>query len=289
MVLLTPTDSSTSPSALQTFRWEPVAGARQYRIQIAAPSFERPTTFFLDSLTSRPSFATSLVPGSYHWRVQALNSAYETLFTTRSFRVDTTGSLSNQGISLLQPANSSVTNRTLVTLAWVPLAVAERYLLTLQPNPRTATGSLDTLLTGAARASVQLRLPGRSQIYRWKLTALNATSLRESATQSFEVDVTAPGMPSLATPLNGELFSNLPLTLSWSRGGTDVAADSLFVYGADQTTFVSSFPRAAATAGFTFPAASTLLVPGTYFWAVRSVDRAGNAGPRTGKRSFIVQ
>lgn len=290
VLLLTPVDSATSTSALQTFRWEPLAGARQYRIQIAAPSFERPATFFLDSTTSRTFFATSLLPGTYRWRVQALNAGYATAYSTQGFRVDSTGSLASQGIELRQPANNSVTSNVLVRFAWTPLPAAQRYLLSLTPSPRslTATGSFDTLLATPA-ATVQLRLPARSQVYRWRLTALNATSTREAGPQTFELDLTPPGVPGLATPLEGAFFTALPLTLTWTRSGADVAVDSLFLYRADQTTLVSSFPRLSAAASFTVPAANSFLPAGTYFWAVRSVDRAGNASALTPKRSFILQ
>lgn len=288
--LISPADSAAITGSLQTFRWEPVPGASQYRIQIATPTFEASTGFALDSLTSRTEFTTALIPGAYQWRVQALNSAFTTPFTTRNVRVDSTGSLSGQQMALRAPANNSYTNRTAVTFEWHSLAAAQRYLVTLAPSPRSAAATFDTLVVAnGAIGTLRLNLPVRSQLYRWKVAALNTTSLRESPTYTLTVDVTPPTAPALVGPNDGGFFTALPITLAWTRTGTDVLADSVFLYQANQTTLVSAYPRLASSGSFTLTAAGNLLAPGTYFWAVRSIDRAGNVSPLTIRRSFILQ
>ncbi|HEX8656637.1 MAG TPA: hypothetical protein VF690_03850, partial [Hymenobacter sp.] len=78
VTLLAPADSAQSVAVVQTFRWEAVNGARQYQIRIGSPSLAAPSTFFLDSLTTQPSFTLSLSPGRYQWQVQAVNAGYST-------------------------------------------------------------------------------------------------------------------------------------------------------------------------------------------------------------------
>lgn len=70
------------------YSWQAVEGAINYRMQIAMPSFTRATQIELDTLVSTTSYSVdSLKSGDYQWRVKALNSAYETAYTTTNFTV----------------------------------------------------------------------------------------------------------------------------------------------------------------------------------------------------------
>lgn len=288
VVLLSPTDSSRTTAVVQTFRWEPVANARTYRIQVASPSFASPTRAFHDSTVTRPLFMTSLVPGTYQWRVQAVNGSYATGFSSRGFVLDTTTSLSGQALQTGQPAAGLVTNAMVVTFTWTALPMAQRYQLSLSPNPRTGgSAALDTLV-GTATA-VSLRLPRTSRVYQWRIKALNATSFVESATRTLEIDVMPPPAPALVSPVASASFLTLPVTLTWSRPSADVARDSVFFYDTNQTTLFSGFPRLSSGTTLTLAAPAIPLAPGTYYWSARSVDRAGNVGPAATKRPFIIQ
>ncbi|MCB2411159.1 hypothetical protein [Hymenobacter lucidus] len=287
VVLLTPADSSTSTGQVQTFRWEPLSGASRYRIQIASPGFENPAVFFLDSTTTAASFTTSLSPGTYRWRVQAFNSAYASAYSTRLLRVDSTGSLTGQTIYLQRPVNQTTTNSVQQVFEWTPLTIAQRYILHLTPHPRQmGITSFDTIVT---KASVPLRLAKRSQTYRWKVTALNATSLRDSPEFSLDMDVTAPGAPQLATPFSGAVFSTQPLMLTWTRATADVLQDSIYLYQADQTTLVSGFPRLGSGTSFSLAVPAVTLTQGTYYWSARSLDKAGNSSVLSPLRPFTFQ
>jgi hypothetical protein len=289
LVLLTPADSSRTTSVVQTFRWEAVSSARSYRVQVASPSLAAPTRYFLDSTVTPAFFTTTLPPGTYQWRVQAMNGSYQTAFVTRSFTLDTTSSLSGQTLRLEQPAANFVTNASVVRFAWTALPMAQRYRLHITPNPLVAGGAaLDSVVSNMT--SLSLTVPLTSQVYQWQLTALNATSSVESATRSFEVDVTPPPAPSLVSPAAGASFLSLPVTLSWSRGATDVVQDSVFFYQPNQTSLFTGFPRLSSGTTLTLASpALTLTTNSTYYWAVRSIDRAGNIGPAATKRAFVMQ
>ena len=288
VVLLTPTDSSRTTAVVQTFRWEPVASARTYRIQVASPSFVSPTRALHDSTVTRPFFTTTLTPGAYQWRVQAVNGSYETGFSRRGFVLDTTSSLTGQTILLGLPAAGMVTNATVVSFSWAALPMAQRYQLHLTPNPRTGGGaSLDTLV--GSTTAVSVRLPRISQVYQWRVTALNTTSSADSAPRPVEIDVTPPAAPALVSPAASAYFLALPITLTWSHPSSDVAHDSVFFYDTNQTTLINGFPRLSSGTTLTLAAPTISLLTGTYYWSARSVDRAGNVGPAATKRPFIMQ
>lgn len=285
---MTPADASHSTTVVQSFKWSAVPHARTYRVQVVVPSFTGTTRFVLDTTVTQPVVSKALTPGRYEWRVQALNAGYETAFASRTFTIDSTGSLAGQVLPLTQPAPDFATNAATVTFSWGGLPIAQQYRLWLSPNPRGASlAVLDTVVSTVSK--VTLRLARRSQTYQWKVTALNANNQTVSATQSFDLDLTPPAAPALATPTASASFLALPISLNWTRAATDVLQDSVFIYQADQTTLVTTFPRLSSGTTLTLASPSVPLLTGTYYWAVRSMDKAGNLGPVSAKRSFILQ
>lgn len=86
--ILAPTDGVELTVGTQTFSWNQVEDADTYSIQIATPNFENATQILLDSVTTETSIAKELLTsGEYQWRVKAVNSEYETNYTTNSFSV----------------------------------------------------------------------------------------------------------------------------------------------------------------------------------------------------------
>lgn len=97
VTLLAPSDSVTVAQSNVRFTWEEVWAADSYHVQVATPNFANAaqvpvdTLIVLDSLYQGPQFEKKLGNSTYQWRVKALNSGYETTFSTNFFVVDTTG------------------------------------------------------------------------------------------------------------------------------------------------------------------------------------------------------
>jgi predicted phage tail protein len=209
-------------------------------------------------------------------------------FVSRTLVIDSTGSLTGQVLPLTQPAAGFATNMATVTVGWGRLPMAQQYRLWMSPNPRgTSLAVLDTVVGTAS--TVTLRMARQNQTYQWKVTALNASSQTVSATQSFDLDLTPPAAPILVTPTASASFLTLPISLNWTRATNDVVQDSVFIYRADQTTLFTNFPRSSSGATLILSSPSVPLITGTYYWAVRSMDKAGNLGPVSAKRAFVLQ
>ena len=86
--VLAPVDNSVLPITNVNFTWEPIEFAEQYHLQVAVPNFFEAQQIVEDTLISQTNFSKTLVPENYEWRVKALNSAYETGYTTQSFRIE---------------------------------------------------------------------------------------------------------------------------------------------------------------------------------------------------------
>ena len=88
--LLAPTESVILKTSTKiTFNWEALNGATDYRLQIAEPCFNKANQIIKDTLLQKTIFSIDSLPINYYeWRVQALNSAYETVYTTKGFVIE---------------------------------------------------------------------------------------------------------------------------------------------------------------------------------------------------------
>ncbi|MCB4797232.1 fibronectin type III domain-containing protein [Neotamlana laminarinivorans] len=90
VVLLSPADNvSYGTTDTINFSWETVQGADEYVFQIATPNFDSATEIIENQTQTSLSFtASNLSEGSYQWRVKAVNTDFETLYTTYSFTIE---------------------------------------------------------------------------------------------------------------------------------------------------------------------------------------------------------
>ena len=86
--VLAPSNNTTLSATSVVFTWEPLEFADAYHLQVATPNFQAAVQVVEDTLIGQTNFAKTLVPANYQWRVKALNSAYETAYTTQSFTVE---------------------------------------------------------------------------------------------------------------------------------------------------------------------------------------------------------
>lgn len=93
--IVAPKAGTIVSDSMVTFTWNEIVDADAYQIQVATPNFVNASQVLLDSLVavdstfSGTSANTQLIDGIYEWRVKAVNSAYETLYSTAEFSVNT--------------------------------------------------------------------------------------------------------------------------------------------------------------------------------------------------------
>lgn len=92
--LLAPSESTIVTDSIINFSWNEVFEATQYQVQVAAPNFENAaqividTTIVIDSTFTGTRIIKSLVNSGYEWRVKAINSGFETEFSSNKFEVN---------------------------------------------------------------------------------------------------------------------------------------------------------------------------------------------------------
>ena len=129
VTLVSPSDSVTTEIQNQTFSWEAVKGAEEYRFQLAYPSFDKAEIIYVDSCVTGTSFAYSFnFSGKYQWRVKAKNQSSETKYSTRTLFINKILNLSKQTLFIYEPldslytANSRTEGRTFIIDRTVPSA-----------------------------------------------------------------------------------------------------------------------------------------------------------------------
>jgi len=279
VVLIAPADSLASRSVSQTFRWQALEGAREYRLQIASPSLSEPSTFFVDTVTNQTFLRLMLQSGRFEWRLTARNAGYESAAAGRSLRIDSSSNLAEQSFRLLTPRNNTVLSSGTVQFTWEVLPMADQYIVQL-------TGfAADTVFTNQHVKA--LPMEGRS--YSWIVTALNSKS-RKAADQAFtfSVDTESPAVPVLSAPANNAFLQTLPVTLSWQRGGSGIVRDSVYLYSANQT-LLAGFPQAITSTSYRIERSNVDLGAGTYYWSVKSVGSNGRTSGMSERRAFSLQ
>ncbi|RZN80599.1 MAG: hypothetical protein EVB11_11480 [Winogradskyella sp.] len=88
VTILAPTNNAILNLSQIRFTWQSVADADNYKLQIATPNFIEAIQILEDTLVATTEFDKNLDTGNYEWRVKALNSAYETTYTSQNFTVE---------------------------------------------------------------------------------------------------------------------------------------------------------------------------------------------------------
>lgn len=284
LILIAPGDNLRTSVATQTFWWEEVDGARTYNLQIVSPSFESVEIVLADTILSKNKFVINLFPGKFEWRLKAQNGSYESAFVVRSLEIDSTFDLKAQKIILSSPSDDSYLNYASVLFRWQKLYNADTYSMEIHNSDWS--GSLAFSLSSIINDTLSVRNL-KDGIYSWGIKAWNKNSATEFSTRKITIDKTAPGIPSLLTPLNKANFQQLPVNLTWSRisdtgsplsDSLIVSSDSLFAPG--KTVVAKSLTDTRY--------GNAVSDTGTYFWKVKTIDAAQNQSQFSTMRRFKV-
>lgn len=274
--LISPPDTFRSSSVTQTFWWNELDGAENYNLQIVKGTFSYVQLFILDTTVVTNKFQYSLSPGTYQWRVRGENNGGNTTYSTRTLTIDSTLDLSLQTVLLIAPVENFTTNQTSITFDWQSLYNADEYRLQIIDTTNSTT-VVDVIQSGTTYSYI---LPEGGYI--WQVRAQNSVSISPFSSRKLNVDLTAPSVPILVSPINNAMLtlgSNDSLT--WQADASSFA-DSLFID--TDSTFSNPSKIYSNTTYYTL-----IQSAGTYFWKVKSMDSAGNQSDFSAYRKFYLQ
>ena len=230
----------------------------------------------------------ALPDGVYYWRVRAVDaagnaSAWASAWT---FRVDTTAPAVP---TPLTPANGKVTTDSTPWLDWstVTDATAVHYQLQVDDSADCLSPVVSKTWLNGSSWTVDAALP--DGVYYWRVRAVDAAGNASAwaSAWTFRVDTTAPAVPVLVTPANGQVTTDSTPWLDWSTV-TDATAVHYQVQ-VDNSADFSSPAESKTWVNSSWWTVSSVLSPGTYYWRVRAVDAAGNTSAWTSAWTFTVQ
>jgi hypothetical protein len=276
--LTAPVDGAQFNSTGITFTWEPIKNGTQYRIQIAKPDFDNPMQIIADETVEITSFTTQLNIGQYEWRVQAVNSGYETDFTTRSITIVSNEDFQSNSVTLSTPSDNLVTNDSSQTLTWQPVIGATGYHAQIV-NSANSVVVYEEDITGT---SFSYTFPDGNFI--WRVRATNGSQNTMYSSRLVLIDSTVPNTPVLVSPANLSNTSDNDVSFEWTRAAVAGTAekDSIYIFSNQALTTLKYKNEE------TSPYSTSTLDDGTYWWYVRSFDAAGNVGPQSSVFSFTL-
>jgi hypothetical protein len=261
---------------LPTLKWNPVAGADHYIVEIGADPAFNPYLFQITTKNTRAVPDKTVPNGTYWWRVQSVDSSgglspfSSPMAVEKNWAGDTTLTAPANGATILYPQDPLV-------LRWTATPGAAKYRVLIASD-----SSLSTLVTDqgdpveiqATNLAPNLLLPENT--YYWAVIPLDAQGNpgEQSQTRSFVWEwpsSTTPDVQDLADPTEhyDPQFSWDPIPGA-AHYEVEVNSSSQFATGSkvccDDDTI------------------STTLTPievfpnNTYYWRVRALDAAGNAG-----------
>ena len=195
--VLAPTAGSVLTTNAVGFNWETVEEATAYNIQIATPDFENATQIILDSVVQVDTLGNvatridqNLFNGPYVWRIKALNSDYETVYTVSGFQVNGDENLDLDPPNtpqLVTPANGVSQTETTVNFSWtredVP-GTAERDSIFIFSDE-----SLQNLTTKALGANKTYAATVAEGTYYWFVKAYDAAGNESDASTTFNFTI----------------------------------------------------------------------------------------------------
>lgn len=279
-----PAEASQSSTYTINFWWDEVEHALSYRLQVVTQTFAAPGGLLLDTVVTRNRFSFTFNPGKYQWRVMAANGSSGTEYSSpRSFEIEPS-SIKQQTVQPSSPANNSITNQNTVIFQWSSLYGATKYHFEIDSNNFIDESKVlaDMSIPGL---QVSYTFPADRR-YQWRVRAENDTAQSLwSAINQVTYDHTPPKVVAITAPADN-LTISLPVALQWIATETG-AKYKLYIYKSDSTTlYNNSFPVTLNALSYSFNSGAS---GDKIYWKVSAIDAAGNEGPASDLRHFVIQ
>jgi CARDB len=265
-----PSNGATNQSRYTDVSWSNGGGATSYNVYFGTD----PTPDSGESKGNRTS--TSYNPGTlaysttYHWRIDAVNSAGTTTgdvwhFTTQAEPVTPP----SKPISP-SPYNGATNQSRYTDVSWSNGGGATSYNVYFGTDPTPDSGESKGNRTSASYDPGTL---AHSTTYHWRIDAVNSTGTTTGDVWHFTTQaepVTPPSKPISPSPYNGATGRSTSTDISWSNGG---GATSYNVYFGTDSSPDSGEYRGNRTSTSYDP--GTLSAGTTYHWRIDAVNSAG--------------
>lgn len=277
-ILILPTVNDTVDSNPVHFKWEEIAGASKYHLQVVSPSFSAINQFSLDSVITGTNFYFDLDSNEYELKLTALNGGYEsnTLGPVK-FWVGVQSSGTSTNVVVNSPVDNSYVNASFNgQFVWSSLTGATNYEFSLREGASFSTGTIVDGQNNISTTSYSTASVLSEGEYFWGVKAYFGTTETPFTTAHFYVDEFDPNVAVLSSPadLSFDFAGNIVFT--WGNG-TDIGIIQSPVTSRLEIATDTGFGTIIESVDVIGNSATVNLVSGTYFWRVTNTDEAGNS------------
>jgi hypothetical protein len=282
--LSSPADGTITNDNTPTFDWSDVVDAVEYRLQVDNDSnFSSPE---ISVLTGASTYTptTALAEENYSWRVQARDSAnnWGPWSSVWTFVVDVTPPSSSVGA--ISPY-WRITSPVMITAAasdGVGSGVSRVALWYRYSSDNSSWGAWTWFENDNAMPwSWSFNYPNGNGYYEFYSTARDNAGNEEEPPDERDAlcgfDDTPPGRPTPTSPTDGSWENDNTPHLSWTAASDALSGVDYYNIQVDDNSDFSSPENIGVTTSTNYTVGNELR-EGTWYWRVRAVDRAGNAG-----------
>ena len=283
IVLISPIENQADSLQKKTFVWEELEGADKYRLQIASPDFSSISYYALDSLVTRTSFTSSLIPKTYQWRVRGENDDFNSAWSTRNLTILTSTSLANQEITGLTPESGFNTNKMTQNFSWNELVSANEYSVTIVDEDDKST------FVKVKEVEYSYTFP-KEGLFTVNIQAINDASASLASSISIRIDTTAPSDITLSSPADTLDSDSFPHTFSWSVKSTNKGSeitDTLFI--ASDSLLTKKILKKSLVSVTSLTLDTIEALPGKLYWKINRGDAAGNSNTSIKSKRFWIK
>lgn len=267
-VLQSPVDGAVNVTLNPTLQWDAVAGATDYRLQVATDNLFS-SVVYDQNLGNVTSQSVSLNDGTqYFWRVMDdVSNTFSGEFSFTTYYVP-------GNVTLLSPADGSFHNPTNVTLTWNAATNTDDYLVEVADD----SSFTNIVYSNSSVTDTFVTVSGLNNYtqYFWRVTAQNTFASGAPSSASFTTKLAAP---VLVAPANGATNQSIVPLFDWNSV-TGSAPVTYTLEVAKNNTFTSGLITISLLAPdeFQFGPPTYVLENGTtYFYRVFATDSYGNS------------
>ncbi len=242
-IIISPPNNSAGVSCKPTLKWNPVATANSYDLQVSRQSNFSNLVLNTTSTITSYTFTQSLDASTkYYWRVKARSILDESTWATASF---TTGACEGGGISapnLVSPANNTTWSQSLYPIfQWQAVTGASSYTIQISLSSTDFTGSY--LVKEATPYSTYYAIDtalNNCTNYYWRVRGVaDGTTGSWSSVWKVTIQV-APSQPILTYPLDKSTITVRRPTFTW-ESSSGATAYTLEIDGSTYSVSTISF------------------------------------------------
>lgn len=267
-----PENGTYSTSTTPTLMWQEVAGAEQYRVQLAGDyQFE---DIIIDEVVKGTSFDIEQLLDFntlYFWRVQAIGNGGTSNFSSK-YRF-TTIDAPPAAVVLLQPNDEAVNLRPGFSFVWQEASRAEEYQIQVADNPGFSNPVIDA--TVSVPRYLNTGILNFSTMYYWRVRGINSTGAGEwSEVRTLTTIIEKPDPVTLTSPSQNENQVPVAAMLNWAESER---ASEYIIQISENDRFTTDDIIELTSSEAMLTLSNPLEFATIYFWRVKATNIGGES------------